>query len=191
MNHSAKFWILMTVFQLIFGLVVFAVTRHYYIHDPDQVSANPGVIRQPSPEWPQRSTENGLEQLISAFPGTSIIQDPVAISRQADEFFANQQYDKAANLYERLLASGSSNVNTYNNLGITLYNLGRSTEALGVLNEGVAVDPAYQRIWLTLGFVNSQLGNTEQARWALTTAVQMGTETQVGQSALKMLDSLP
>jgi predicted Zn-dependent protease len=191
MIRNAKFWILVTVFQVIFGLVVFAITRQYYIHDPNEVSANTGVISQPSLEWPERSTENDLEQLITAFPGPSIIQDPVALSRQADEFFANQQYDQAANLYEQLLASGSNNVDTYNNLGITLYYLGRSTEALGVLNEGVAVDSTYQRIWLTLGFVNSQLGNTEQARLALTTAVQLGTDTQVGQSALKMLESLP
>ena len=191
MIRNAKFWMLMTVFQVIFGLVVFAITRQYYIQAPDKISAAPGVISQPSPEWPENSTENDLEQLISAFPGPSIIQDPVALSRQADEFFAKQQYDKAASLYEQLLASGSSNVDTYNNLGITLYYLGRSTEALGVLNKGVAVDSTYQRIWLTLGFVNSQLGNTEQARLALTTAVQMGTDTQVGQSAIKMLESLP
>ena len=191
MIRNAKFWILMTMFQVIFGLVVFAITRQYYIQAPDKISAAPGVISQPSPEWPENSTENDLEQLISAFPGPSIIQDPVAIARQADDFFANKQYDKAASLYEQLLASGSNNVDTYNNLGITLYNLGRSTEALGVLNKGVAVDSTYQRIWLTLGFVNSQLGNTEQARLALTTAVQMGTDTQVGQSAIKMLESLP
>jgi tetratricopeptide (TPR) repeat protein len=191
MIRNAKFWILMTMFQVIFGLVVFAITRQYYIHAPDKVSADQGVTRQPAPEWPERGTENDLEQLISAFPGPSKIQDPVALSRQADEFFANGQYDQAANLYEQLLASGSNNVDTYNNLGITLYYLGRSTEALGVLNEGVAVDSTYQRIWLTLGFINSQLGNTEQARLALTTAVQMGTDTQVGQSAIKMLDSLP
>ncbi len=39
---------------------------------------------------------------------------------------------------------------------------------------GLAVDPTHQRIWLTLGFVSSQLGNTEQARTALTTAIELG-----------------
>jgi len=84
-----------------------------------------------------------------------------------------------------------NDVDTYNNLGLTLHYLGRSTEALDKLNEGVAVDPTYQRIWLTLGFVNRQLGNTGQARTALTTAVKMDADSEIGQSATKMLEELP
>jgi predicted Zn-dependent protease len=190
MIRSAKFWILMAVFQVVFGLTVFAITRQYYIHEPDKVSADQGAIRQPTLEWPESSTENDLEQLISSFPGQPISKDPVTMSRQADDYFSNQQYDRAADLYEQLLAVGSTNVNTYNNLGITLHYLGRSTEALRVLNEGVALDSSYPRIWLTLGYVYSQLGNTAQARSALTKAVQLGADTDVGQSASKMLNSL-
>jgi Flp pilus assembly protein TadD len=180
----------MTLFQVIFGLTVFAVTRQYYVHDPDKVSADPIPINQPALEWPERSTGTGLEQLISSYPGQSTIEDPVATSRQADEFFSNGQYERAADLYGQLLAAGSNNVNTYNNLGITLHYLGQSTEAIRVLNEGLAIDPKYPRIWLTLGYVNSQLGNTEQARSALTTAAEMGAGTDVGLSATKMLNAL-
>jgi Tfp pilus assembly protein PilF len=110
--------------------------------------------------------------------------------RQADDLFGMQQYGKAAVLYQKVLDAGSKDANTYNNLGITLHYLGRPAEALQVLNEGVATDPSYQRIWLTLGFVNSQLGNTAQAREALTTAVQMDASTDVGQSATQMLNAL-
>jgi predicted Zn-dependent protease len=190
MIRSAKFWVPMTLFQLVFGLTVFAITRQYYIHEPDKVSANPTAIKQPALEWPEQSKGTGLEQLISSYPGQSIIKDPVEISRQADEFFSNGQYQRAAELYEQLLATGSNDVNTYNNLGITLHYLYRSTEAIRILNDGLAIDPNYPRIWLTLGFVNSQLGNTEQARSALTTAAEMGAGTNVGQSATKMLNEL-
>ena len=191
MIRSAKFWVLMTVFQVAFGLTVFAITRQYYIHDQDQVSANASAMAQPAPEWPERDSESELEQLISTYPGQQTIEDPAMVLRRADEFYTNGQYDKAADLYQQLLASGSRDVNTYNNLGITLYNLGRSDEALRILNEGVAVDSSYQRIWLTLGFINSQVGNTGQARLALTTAVQMGADTEVGRSAQEMLGNLP
>jgi len=88
------------------------------------------------------------------------------------------------------LATGQNDVDTYNNLGITLHYLGRSTEALDILNKGVAVDSNHQRIWLTLGFVNKQLGDIEQARRALTTSVQLGADTDVGKSAAKMLEGL-
>jgi predicted Zn-dependent protease len=190
MIRSSRFWIAMTVFQVVFGVTVFAITRQYYIHEPDKVSAHPGTTSQPALDWPERSMENDLEQLISSYPGQPLIEDPVAISSQADDFFTNKQYGKAAQLYEQLLAAGSTNVNTYNNLGITLYYLGRSAEALRVLNEGVALEPSYPRIWLTLGFVNSQLGNTGQARSALTKAAQLGADTDVGLSATKMLNAL-
>jgi len=191
MIRSTKFWITMTVFQVTFGLAVFAITRQYYIHDQDKVSANTSALAQPAQEWPERDTESELEQLISTYPGRQIIEDPAVVLHRADEFYTNGQYDKAADLYQQLLASGSNDVNTYNNLGITLYNLGKSDEALRILNEGVAVDSSYQRIWLTLGFVNSQLGNTGQARLALTTAVQMGADSEVGRSAQEMLGNLP
>ena len=191
MIHSPKFWIPMTVFQVVFGLAVFAITRQYYIHDLDNVSARPTVIRQPSHLWPDRITETNQARFSSSTFSQSAIEDPVEISRQADEFFTKKQYDRAADLYERLLVFGPNNVDTYNNLGITLHYLGRSAEALRKLNEGVAVDPTYQRIWLTLGFVNSQLGNTEQARTALTTAAKMGANNEVGQSAVRMLEDLP
>jgi len=190
MIRSAKFWIPMTVFQVAFGLTVFAITRQYYLHEPDKVSAHPGTVSQPALNWPEGGTENDLEQLISSYPGQPLSDDPAVISRQADDFFTNEQYDKAADLYEQLLAAGSTNVNTYNSLGITLHYLGRSTEALRVLNEGVALDPSYPRIWLTLGFVNSQLGNTGQARSALSKAAQLGAGSDIGQSATKMLNAL-
>ena len=187
MSCGTKFWISMAVFQVIFGLAVFAITRHYYIQDSDGVSANATAIGQRSLASP-RIAPLQLESSTSSQPTT---EDPAVIARQADEFFADGQYNRAAELYERLLALGSNNAETYNNLGITLHYLGRSTEALSKLKEGVAMDPTYQRIWLTLGFVNGQLGNIGEARTALTTASEMGADTEVGQSALAMLEDLP
>ena len=48
MIRSAKFWIMMTVFQVVFGLAIFAITRQYYIHTSDNVSAEPTTIGEPS-----------------------------------------------------------------------------------------------------------------------------------------------
>jgi len=191
MTRNTNFWILMVLFQVAFGLAVFAATRQYYVHDAQKATTREMMTEQASAAWPEREPDSGLEQLISTYDGQPINQDPLVTLSRADEFFSNGQYGKAAELYEQLLASGSGNVNIHNSLGITLHYLGRSEEALLVLNEGVALDSSYQRIWLTLGFVNSQLGNTAQARTALTTAVQMGADNDVGQSAMKMLDALP
>lgn len=181
----------MTVFQIVFGLTVFTITRQYYIHDSNNVRAAPAIASQPSLVLPERIMNSDPMQLNSATFSQLRIDDPVEISRQANEHFTSKQYDKAADLYERLLVLSPNNVDTYNNLGITLHYLGRSTEAIRRLNEGVAVDPTHQRIWLTLGFVNSQLGNTEQARTALNTALKMDPDNEIGKSAIKMLADLP
>jgi Flp pilus assembly protein TadD len=191
MNGNVKFWISMAVFQVLFGLAVFAITRDYYIRDAEKVSAHPSTIDQPALAWPNNITETDVARPSSSALSESTFQDPVELSRQADEFFVNKQYDRAADSYEQLLAFNPNNVEIHNNLGLTLHYLGRSTEALRRLNDGVAVDPENQRIWLTLGFVNSQLGNTEPARTALMTATRIGTDESIRQSAKKMLEDLP
>ena len=188
---NAKLWISVGVFQVVFGLAVFAITREYYVHDTDNVSAPPATINQPALVWPNSITKTEIARLSSSSLSESTSKDPSEISRQADELFSNRQYDEAADLYEQLLVIRPNDVETYNNLGLTLHYLGRSTEALRRLNDGVAVDAEHQRIWLTLGFVNSQLGNSEQARTALTTAAQIGSDDSIRQSALKMLEDLP
>ncbi len=191
MTLNLKFWVPMTVFQIVFGLTVFTITRQYYIQDPDNVSADSTEIRQPAFVWPDDQTEINSTQLNSSTFNQSSVEDPVEVTRQANEYFTNKQYDKAADLYERLLVFGPNNVETYNNLGITLHYLGKSSEAILRLNEGVAIDPTHQRIWLTLGFVNSQIGNTVQARRALNTAVKINAGNEIGKSATKMLADLP
>jgi len=188
---NSKFWISFAVFQVVFGLAVFAITRDYYTQETGTVSAHPPTIGQSAPAWPNGITETQIARLSSPALSEPAIQDPFEISRRANEYFANRQYEKAADMYERLLAFSPNDAEIYNNLGLTLHYLGRSTEALGRLNEGVAADPEHQRIWLTLGYVNSQVGNIEQARTALTTAARIGTDESIRQSATKMLEGLP
>ncbi|MDH3805831.1 MAG: tetratricopeptide repeat protein, partial [Gammaproteobacteria bacterium] len=143
------------------------------------------------PVWPNNITENDIARLSSSELSQPTVQNPADMSRQADEYFSNRQYDRAADLYERLLVFSPNNAEIHNNLGLTLHYLGRSTEALRRLNDGIAVDRSNQRIWLTLGYVNSELGNTEEARTALTTATQIGSDESIRQSALNMLENLP
>ncbi len=190
MNNTPKFWILLAAFQLAFGLAIFAITRQAYLPDPVSISEIPAALGQPSREWTDRISEISPALAVSTTSNQVALSDPVEISRQADQYFANQQYAVAAGLYEKLVEMAPNNVDALNNLGITLHYLGRSSEALDWLKAGVALEPANQRIWLTLGFVNSQLGNIDEARAALSTAAGMGAENAVGQSAKKMLEDL-
>jgi len=197
MNRNTNFWLGMAVFQTFFGMAVFAATRQYYNQQANDFDINQFSADRPALTAPVSNRESVLEEvgLSSSLPESSVPEipittDPIELSRQANEFFAARQYDTAAGLYERLLSFDPGNVDTYNNLGITLHYIGRSTEAITRLTEGVAVDPESQRIWLTLGFVHNQLGNTVQARSALTRATDMGTDNDVGRSALEILENL-
>lgn len=117
--------------------------------------------------------------------------DPAEIDRQANQYFQDKDYDNAARLYRRVLELSPDNVGTLNNLGLTLYYLGRSSEALEMLRRGSDLQPEFQRIWLTLGFVESGLGNIPEAKQALQNAIELGPETDPGKSATKMLSKLP
>jgi tetratricopeptide (TPR) repeat protein len=197
--RDAKFWVAMAVFQVLFGIAVFAVTRVYYMQHPASASAQPSTINpppavdQPSVAAPGDITELARARLShsSSSSGGATTQDPVELSRQAAQAFSNQQYDRALDLYGQLLTLSPKNVDILNELGLTLHYLGRSDEALRRLNEGVAIDPKHQRIRLTLGFVNSQMGNIKEARAALTAATQLGTDESIRQSARDMLKKLP
>lgn len=189
--RDMKFWLSMAAFQLAFGLAIFFFTRQYYLQPP-AASAMPAAATFDA-------TKNWLNEVSVASPALrqlpvsdpSSMDDPFELSRRADEFFSGKDYAAAAQYYERLLQIDPVNVDIYNNLGLTLHYLGRSTEAVGKLGQGIAIDPDNQRIWLTLGFVNRQAGDVEEARRALGRAVELAADTQVGQSAASMLESLP
>jgi tetratricopeptide (TPR) repeat protein len=191
MTRDRKIWILIAVFQVVYGMTIFTLTRDYYLDLSDRSGARTVAIDRstsmppstnPGPAFPAPGSP--------AFDGASV-QDPVQISRQAEEYFAKKDYERAADLYARLLQIAPNDVDTHNNLGLTLHYLNRSTEALRTLNEGVAIDPENQRIWLTLGYVNSQVGNFEQASKALTTATLIGNDEAIRKSAMEMLGDLP
>ncbi|MGB5166262.1 MAG: tetratricopeptide repeat protein [Woeseiaceae bacterium] len=190
MKITTNFWILLALFQLAFGYVVFALTRDHYTQQPTVVSAHPSVINAPGNAWPNNVSSMQLERLTAAPAAVPDTNDPLQLSRQADLYFAGKEFEQAATLYRRLLELTPNDAEVYNNLGLTLHYLGRSDEALRALEQGVAADPAHQRIRLTQGFVNSQLGNVQQARDALAKAIELGSDESIRDSARQMLQSL-
>lgn len=190
MVRDTKFWLSIAMFQIVFGLVIFAVTRDYYRPEPLERRAHPATMSPSASSW-QGITETDISRLAPGVFGESSAEDPIEISRRANQFFSNRQYEQAARSYEQLLAFDAENVEILNNLGLTLHYIGRSDEALRRLNDGVATSPDNQRIWLTLGYVNSQLGNVDAAREALTKATTIGNNESIRQSAMNMLEELP
>jgi len=191
MARNKRFWTLLVLFQVFFGLAVFAFTREYYRQDTQTVASHPQVANPSTSSWSQGITATDISRLSSPGLVESTPTDPTEIYRRAEQFFANRQYRQAAELYEQLLTFSPNDAEIQNNLGLTLFYAGRTDEALRALNEGVAANPEHQRIWLTLGYVNSQLGNTDKAREALTRATQTGGDASIREAAMEMLAELP
>ena len=185
-QRTITFWIYLAIFQVAFGAAIFLATRHYYVGDTQPTPSSTAQV-------PIETTANGFtpEMLDTLTTFQRETNDPAEISRIADQLFADQQYARAAEWYEKLRQIDPGNARTLNNLGLTLHYLGRSEEALAHLNYGVASDPANQRIRLTLGFVNSATGHVEAARAALTAAVEMNPTNNIGHTAAEMLAQLP
>jgi tetratricopeptide (TPR) repeat protein len=189
MSESRKtgFWIGLAAFELLFGVAVFGVTRHYYLSRRE-----PALPQAASRPFPMAFPQAG-RPATSALPDSPVdvaLESPDVISQRADERFAAGDYTAAAALYERLVALDPTNVALLNNLGITLHYIGRSDEAIQRLDAGLAIDSGHQRSWLTLGFINSQLGQREEAHTALVNAVRLGPRNDVGQSAARMLQEM-
>jgi tetratricopeptide (TPR) repeat protein len=191
MARDKRFWTLLVIFQVFFGLAVFAFTRDYYMQETPSVAGHPPIANPGATSWSRGVTATDISRLSSPGLVEPTPTDPAEIYRRAEEFFANKQYAQAASLYEQLLVYSPNDAEIYNNLGLTLFYLGQPEDALRRLNEGVAKDAGHQRIWLTLGYVNSQVGNIADARTALTNATQRGSNESIRQAAMKMLSELP
>ena len=89
-----------------------------------------------------------------------------------------------------MLELNPDDVDTYNDLGLALHYSGDSSQALAVLKQGVEKDPKFQRIWLTLGFVQSHSDERSEAGFALQEAIKLDPENQVGREAKRVRESL-
>jgi tetratricopeptide (TPR) repeat protein len=183
-------WLQTLALLSVFGLIVFAVTRQMYIGDIQTVSATANDTVAPSamPQADQLQINTALLESVLLLDAKK--KDPATMSQLANKYFANRQYAEAADLYRQLSALDPGNVNTQNNLGLTLHYINQSEEALAVLKKGAALSPDNQRIWLTLGYVNMELGNLDEAKSSLETAEQIDPDNDIGRSAAKMRSEL-
>jgi Flp pilus assembly protein TadD len=197
--RDAKFWLTLALFQVAFGLTVFAATRHYYLARRPEA---------PLPAWalglgatlPSAPAAASLPSAASPTPAAGPAPAPVSapqsddsasLSARAEDAFNAGRYDEAAQLFQQMLDLDPQNVELYNELGLTLHYSGHSAEALEKLAAGAKLNPNHQRLWLTTGFVNLRLGRNAEARAALIKARDLGDDVKIRESAEKMLEGLP
>ena len=181
MKVTAKFWLILAIFEIAFGLVIFVATRAYYLQPATTVQVNSGT------SGAMDSLSQYQKMMETSPPSAS---DPASYSRQGDNYFGLKEYEQAAVNYAKVVELDPKNAEAFNNLGLSLHYAGRSAEAVEKLRRGAQADPSYQRIWLTLGFVQAAMGRKQDAQQALQQAVDAGPDTPIAEEAKRMLGRL-
>ncbi len=187
MKLNFKLISIILVIQIFTGLVVFTLTRSHYLNENTSGNSTAAPLAT-------GQAELSTEELISSLqnhPQINTPSDPIELDNQANKAFESGDYRTAAELYQRVIDLAPHKVEPHNNLGLTLHYLGRSAEALEILKRGTELQPDFQRIWLTLGFVQSGVGNVQEARQAFERTLELGADTDPGRSANEMLNKLP
>lgn len=124
--------------------------------------------------------------------------NPRFLSQLADLYFENRMFEQAISEYKKIVALAPKNVDSYNNrglyadsyndLGLSYSYIGKYNLAIESLKKGVAIDPGYQRIFLSLGFVHASNGATEPAVEALNKAIAINSGNTLGLEAKRILE---
>jgi len=176
MNLSLRQVLLLIAFMILYGIAVFAVTRAYYGNDDRAVAPSVGTVS------PSR---------IGTPITTPLSDDPIVLNEQADSFLTDRDYPNAIAAFRKLVSLVPGDAEGYNDFGLSLHYGGRSGEALVVLQKGLMVDASNQRVWLTRGFVEYQLGELDAAKQSLTRAVELGADNEIAAEARRFLERLP
>jgi len=180
-------WAIAIAFLAFYGFAVFALTRDYYLLHPPRPAAAPAAS----------AAGPGLGQQMRAalddagdLPAGLTESDPVLLAQEADRLFAAERFAEAVTLYRRVLEMRPDDTDARNDLGLALFYAGNSAEGLKELRAGAEAAPGYQRIWLSLGFVAAQAGDTDLAREALTKAKVLDPDSDIGAEAARLLGLL-
>jgi tetratricopeptide (TPR) repeat protein len=188
-KFSVLTWGVILIAQITYGLLVFAITRSYYQDPQPMANQVPSAAPEVSPQPQAGSFNANLQPAMNIRPSAEELatDDPVLIVSLADNYFQQKEYQSAIELYQRALQIDPEDVESYNDLGLSLFYIGETNRALEALRKGAAKQPGFQRIQLTLGFVQAQTGDKEAAAAAFRKAIELDPQNRVGEEAKRML----
>lgn len=109
--------------------------------------------------------------------------DAKALSALGDAYFELQRFGEATDIYKKAITMDPDDIDSCNDLALCLHYTGKYQEALQYIDACIKRNPAYQRIWLTKGFILSVNGKLHEARKAWETAYKMAPNSEVGKAA--------
>ncbi|MDH4227690.1 MAG: tetratricopeptide repeat protein [Deltaproteobacteria bacterium] len=138
-----------------------------------------GGAYYPMPQTNPNEVIAELEKQIAANPKDAKLH--VSIGKA---YFGLQKFDMAAAHYKNAVKLDPKDVDSYNDLGLSLHYMKNSSEAISFIDKGIAVNPYYQRIWLTKGFVLATgLNDVNGANEAWKKAISIDPNSEVAAAA--------
>ncbi len=181
MPENYKKWVL-TGIALVVSIVAILILFPPELNN--RGAANSGL--QPPPPPPQYTDLNQLTTMSVEELGLDS-GDPHSLASTGDYYFENGNYLQAIEIYKRVLEINQNDVDTFNDLGLAYHYSGSSDLAVETLKKGTEIDPEFQRIWLSLGYVLKSVKMIEEAGPALQKAIDLAPDNVVGQEAARML----
>ena len=126
--------------------------------------------------------ENGVRELLDQNP-----DNPLLLAELGDILFERGDFGRAAIEYERVIKLSPEDVDTLNDLGLSYHFISRPEDAVNTLRKGIEIDPDFQRIWLSMGFVQASNRNYDEARQALSKAIELAPDSDIGVEAQRIL----
>ena len=183
---------------IIIGLVILSLVVGVTIGKMRNRSAkkditSPQVTHQDkTQEAAQPQTEQPFEQYDYAAQIQRVLKerpnDAKAFAEVGDIYFDQHKFIDAIEYYKKAIVMDPQDIDVYNDMGLSYHYTGRSDEGLKYVEEGIKKNPAYQRIWLTKGFILAIRGNIADARSAWEKAYSLDPNTDIGRSAASFLE---
>lgn len=181
-SRNYKIWIISVIVLVVTGIVIYAVTTSEHKTEKAFTDLSRDRVMPVGPV-----IDSNIKTPLN--PG-QLPDDPKELERLGSQYFETGIYDKALEIYDKILQKTPGNVDIYNDMGLALHYMKRSDEAVNILKKGTQIVPSYQRIWLSLGFVLISTGRNDEAKSALKRASELNPETDMGQEARKMMGLL-
>ena len=115
---------------------------------------------------------------------------PNEIVHQGEMAMRNLDYEQAVLYYKEALSKDSTIVSAWNNMGIALFNLGRTEEALSSYEFAARLNTNDADVYYNIGLVNYRLGNLISAKRAFARAIELNPEHEKAMSNLIALQGL-
>lgn len=147
------------------------------IQNSETVASTPPVSNS-SPASPpllsksEEAPESGATMIVGLVDGKSKLPPELfEVAEEGAKAVASQDWERARELYLRMVSEAPENALGYANLGVAEHQLGNLLAAAGNLRKSLEINPSIAQNWQTLGIIRYERGELELSISALTRAI--------------------